>query len=299
MRERERRNTDKVTEIRVVSEENHNKQNEQRWRGRERVCEEDEDLVEVYISSGIEMVWKVLGVKIFKFRNVFWSTAKILTLALKEGGIFVDRIYGVGVIWTVGLLYTFHMKSTFFCFRHFRLAKVKVANTSDQLYVSFFFSIEFLFNESQKARTAYKAKPFKGPTQNNRQTSGPKQNHRPKGERDVGRLHRETTASPPFWLSPENHPTIHRATPELINSTPTSPRPPTSQVRLISERINRKRDLIRHSSTQTPRRKLRSNITLSTGDLPSSSDEISPHKPEPNPLTNKTQKRRKKNRTKP
>lgn len=58
-RERERTGTtDKVTEIRVVSEENHIKQNEQRWRERERLCEEDEDedLVEVYISSGIEMV---------------------------------------------------------------------------------------------------------------------------------------------------------------------------------------------------------------------------------------------------
>ncbi|CAN6801416.1 unnamed protein product, partial [Brassica oleracea] len=81
-----------------------------------------------------------------------------------------------------------------------------------------------------------------------------------------------------------HHPPIYRATPELINSTPSSPRPPTSQVRLISERINRKRDLIRHSSTQIPRRRLRSNITLSTGELPLSSDEISSNKPEPNSL---------------
>ncbi|KAF2600731.1 hypothetical protein F2Q68_00007667 [Brassica cretica] len=77
--------------------------------------------------------------------------------------------------------------------------------------------------------------------------------------------HRRTT----HRFTEPHHPPIHRATPELINSTPSSPRPPTSQVRLISERINRKRDLIRHSSTQIPRRRLRSNITLSTGELPS------------------------------
>ncbi|KAH0858468.1 hypothetical protein HID58_086729 [Brassica napus] len=56
----------------------------------------------------------------------------------------------------------------------------------------------------------------------------------------------------------------------------------TSLVRLISERINRDRDLIRASSKQRPRRRLRSNIDLSTGCPPSSSDESSSNKPEAN-----------------
>ncbi|KAF2553431.1 hypothetical protein F2Q68_00035089 [Brassica cretica] len=33
--------------------------------------------------------------------------------------------------------------------------------------------------------------------------------------------------SSPSQLPPENHPSIHRATPELLDSLPSSPRPPT------------------------------------------------------------------------
>ena len=158
--------------------------------------------------------------------------------------------------------------------------------------VVIFFSIKSLFNKSPKAKHTYKAQQAKGQLrkilkpQAQDITLGPREKemsaafHREPQHHLRLDYHRRTT----HRFTEPHHPPIYRATPELINSTPSSPRPRTSQVRLIWERINRKRDLIRHSSTQTPRRRLRSIITLSTGELPSSSDEISSNKPEPNSL---------------
>ncbi|KAH0938075.1 hypothetical protein HID58_005536 [Brassica napus] len=80
-----------------------------------------------------------------------------------------------------------------------------------------------------------------------------------------GRLPSRSATSPPPQLPPENHPPIHRPhrsslTPHLLHRDRQ-----TSQARLIMERINHDRDLIRQSSIQGPRRGLRTNINLSTG----------------------------------
>ncbi|KAF3553023.1 hypothetical protein F2Q69_00010592 [Brassica cretica] len=89
---------------------------------------------------------------------------------------------------------------------------------------------------------------------------------------------------PPHHLCLDYHQrTTHRFTePHWSSSTPHflhRDRLP-SQVRLISERINRDRDLIRHRSIQGPRRGLHSNIDLPS-ELPSTSDKNSANKPEP------------------